>query len=195
MARTRAIAAAAAIIVALAGCAQTGGSDDMSEMDHGSTSPSASTGAEFNDADVMFAAMMIPHHQQAVEMSAILLAKDGVDAEVADLARGIQDAQGPEIETMQGWLDDWGADASEHADMSGGGMLSEEQLAALEAADGPEASRLYVEQMIAHHEGAVAMAQDEVDAGRAPDAVALAERIVTTQTAEIERMQGMLDRL
>src|SRR5918994_3647391 len=61
-----------------------------------------------NDADVMFAQHMIPHHQQAVEMSDMLLAKQGIDPRVTELARQIKAAQGPEIEKMQGWLNQWG---------------------------------------------------------------------------------------
>lgn len=55
-----------------------------------------------------FVHMMIPHHQQAIEMSDIVLAKQGVDPQVTDLAKQIKAAQGPEIEKLQGWLNQWG---------------------------------------------------------------------------------------
>jgi uncharacterized protein (DUF305 family) len=59
---------------------------------------------------VKFASMMIPHHNQAIEMSDILLAKDDIDAEVTALAQKIKVAQGPEVAQMSGWLVGWGED-------------------------------------------------------------------------------------
>ena len=155
--------------------------------------------AEHNDADVMFAQMMLPHHEQAVEMSEMLLAKDDIPAEVADFAQQVIDAQGPEIERMNAMLTAW--DAEPMADMEGmdhggmSGMRSEEDMAALEEAQGTEAARLYLEQMTAHHEGAVDMAQDEVDNGQNPQAVALAEQVIDAQEAEIAQMEQMLQNL
>ncbi|XKH55552.1 DUF305 domain-containing protein [Citricoccus nitrophenolicus] len=158
--------------------------------------------AEHNDADVMFAQMMIPHHEQAVEMSEMLLAKDDIPAEVADFAQQVIDAQGPEIERMNAMLTAWdaepmgdmgGMEGMDHGGMSG--MMSEEDMAALEEAQGAEAARLYLEQMTAHHEGAVDMAQDEVDGGQNPQAVALAEQVIDAQEAEIQEMERMLDEL
>ncbi|WP_234714477.1 DUF305 domain-containing protein, partial [Mycobacterium tuberculosis] len=58
----------------------------------------------------MFVTMMIPHHEQAIEMSDILLAKDGADPRVVELAEQIKAAQGPEIDKMLGWLEDWGVE-------------------------------------------------------------------------------------
>ncbi|NUL44080.1 DUF305 domain-containing protein [Cellulosimicrobium funkei] len=158
--------------------------------------------AEHNDADVVFAQMMIPHHEQAVEMSEMLLAKDDIPAEVADFAQQVIDAQGPEIERMNAMLTAWdaepmgdmgGMEGMDHGGMSG--MMSEEDMAALEEAQGAEAARLYLEQMTAHHEGAVDMAQDEVDGGQNPQAVALAEQVIDAQEAEIQEMERMLDEL
>ena len=101
--------------------------------------------ADHNDADIMFAQMMIPHHQQAVEMSEILLAKDDIPAEVIEFAQGVIDAQGPEIDRMNYMLEAWGqqpvtGDMGEmdHGGMSG--MMSEEDMTALEDAKGTEAA-------------------------------------------------------
>ena len=181
----------------LAGCGQNN-DPGMSGMDHGSSSSSPSSSeasADFNAADEMFVTMMIPHHQQAIEMADLILGKDGIDERVVTLAQQIKDAQGPEIEQLQGWLDDWGVDPEEqqmdgmdHSD----GMMTEDDMAALESADGPEASRLFLEQMIVHHEGAVEMAQTQVDDGSNPDAVELAQTIIDAQTAEIQEMQDLL---
>ena len=160
--------------------------------------------AEHNDADVMFAQMMIPHHQQAVEMSEMLLAKDDVPAEVAAFAQKVIDAQGPEIERMNAMLTAWGQDPVDTDGMDGmegmdhggmSGMMSEEDMAALEQAQGTEAARLYLEQMTAHHKGAVDMAKDEAKDGQNPQAVQLAEQVIADQEAEITEMQQMLDKL
>lgn len=153
--------------------------------------------ADHNDADIMFAQMMIPHHQQAVEMSEVLLAKDDIPAEVVEFAQRVIDAQGPEIDRMNAMLEAWGqqpvtGDMGEmdHGGMSG--MMSEEDMTALEDAKGTEAARLYLEQMTAHHEGAVDMARDEVADGQNPQAIALAEQVIEDQEAEIAQMQQML---
>ena len=201
--RTAAFAAApVALALALAGCTTTTAGDGagMPGMGHGggsSSSPSAMIQGEYNAADSMFAMMMIPHHEQAIEMSDIILAKNGVDQRVLDLAQQIKDAQGPEIELMESWLDDWGMPSSggmngmDHGD----GMMSDADMDALEAADGSAAARLYLEQMIEHHEGAIEMAQDELDDGANRDVLALAQRIITSQTAEIATMEDLLTQI
>ncbi|WP_298943423.1 DUF305 domain-containing protein [uncultured Microbacterium sp.] len=199
--RTAATAALAlATALTLAGCA--GGTESSSEsipgMDHGSSSSPSAVMADFNDADVMFAQMMIPHHQQAVEMADMILAKDGIDENVLTLAEEIKAAQQPEIEQLQGWLDEWGADSdtdSMYGMDHGAGMMSDEDMQSLDAATGADASRLFLEQMTMHHEGAITMAQDEVDNGQNADAVASAQTIVATQTAEIATMQELLAQL
>jgi uncharacterized protein (DUF305 family) len=73
--------------------------------------------------------------------------------------------------------------------------MSEDDMAALDSATGAEASRLFLEQMTMHHEGAIDMAQDEVDNGQNPDAIAMAQTIIDTQTAEIATMQELLAQL
>jgi uncharacterized protein (DUF305 family) len=149
---------------------------------------------------------MIPHHRQAVEMSDVVLAIDGIDPRVAELATSIKAAQGPEINQMQGWLDQWGnppmppMTPSEGHDMSGMsgdamGMMSGEQMTALKNAKGVEASRLFLTGMITHHEGAIAMAQNEIKDGRFPPALELSRTIVTTQQQQIDTMKGILKTL
>ncbi|MCX0276862.1 DUF305 domain-containing protein [Nocardia zapadnayensis] len=157
---------------------------------------------EHNDADVMFAQMMIPHHQQAVEMSETLLAKDDIPQNVADFAQGVIDAQGPEIDRMNAMLDAWGQEPMGTGDMGdmgghGGmsGMMSEDDMQQLEDATGTEAAKLYLEQMTRHHEGAVEMAEQQVADGQNPQAKALAEQVIEDQEAEIQEMKTMLDEL
>lgn len=154
---------------------------------------------DYNAADEMFATGMIPHHEQALEMADILLGKDGVDDRVADLAERIQAAQQPEIDLMTSWLEEWGLD-SDPGDMPGmhhgdDGMMSDDDMAALDAASGADASALFLEQMIEHHEGAIEMSQQELDNGQNADARKLAQQIIDAQTAEIAEMQDLLSEL
>ncbi|MCU1548297.1 MAG: hypothetical protein JWO29_1248 [Arthrobacter sp.] len=171
----------------------------MPGMDHGpgmmsSSAPAAA--ADHNAADTMFAQMMIPHHTQAVQMSDMMLKKQDLPAEVTALATKIKAAQGPEIEKMTGWLTSWNeptAAPSGHS-MGGGmeGMMGEEDLKKLDAAQGTDAAKLFLTQMIAHHEGAVMMARTESTDGKNPEAVQLSKDIVSSQEAEIQEMQDLL---
>lgn len=79
--------------------------------------------------------------------------------------------------------------------MAGHGMMSDQDMAALQNAQGAEASRLFLTQMIQHHEGAITMAKEEIDIGQFPAAVTMARSIVTSQQQEITTMKGMLDSL
>ena len=191
--------AALALAAALSGCAAGGDTVGMPGMDHGAgtASPGAGISAEVATADAMFTMMMIPHHEQAIEMSDVILAESDIDQRVADLAQQIKDAQAPEIELMQGWLDEWGV--SSPADMGGmahgDGMMSQSDMDALEASEGAAAARLFLEQMIAHHEGAIEMAEDELEEGTDPEVLALAQRIIDSQTSEIATMEELLGEL
>jgi uncharacterized protein (DUF305 family) len=196
--RTTALAASAlTLALILAGCspsADDSGTDGMPGMEHSSSTPSADVEA-VNASDEMFVQMMIPHHEQAIEMADTILGKTGVDERVIALAEEIKGAQGPEIEQMNAWLAAWGAEGAADGmghDM-GDGMMSEDDMVALGAADGNEAARLFLEQMIVHHEGAIEMAQTEVDAGSHPDVIALAQAVIDGQTAEITTMQDLLE--
>ncbi|MFP5291317.1 MAG: DUF305 domain-containing protein, partial [Actinomycetes bacterium] len=123
--------------VILAGCSTQGGTAaGTSESPGASTSAEAS--ADFNSADEMFVTMMIPHHEQAVEMADVVLDKNGVDPRVLDLAQQIKDAQGPEIETMRGWLAAWGVeyeDSSMGGMDHGDGMMTDDDMGELEDAE------------------------------------------------------------
>jgi uncharacterized protein (DUF305 family) len=161
-----------------------------SESASPSDGQSAQDGATFNDADVMFAQMMIVHHQQAIEMSDVLLAKDGIDSQITDLATQIKEAQGPEIDQLTTWLDEWGAEqADDSMDM---GDESMDGMQALESAEGAEAGRLFLEQMTVHHEGAIEMAQTEVEDGANEAAIEMADNIISSQSSEIQTMEGLL---
>jgi uncharacterized protein (DUF305 family) len=183
----------------------TGCADDSSDAAHNgpmmvnrdaSDSASDAADATFNDTDVAFSRDMIPHHRQAIQM-ARLADGQAEDPGVLDLADRIEAAQQPEIETLSGWLDMWEADAGHMDDgMAGmGGMMSEQDMQALMNATGAEFDRLFLQQMTAHHEGAVEMAETEIDDGQNADAIALAESIRDSQTAEIAEMEQLLTEL
>ncbi|MEV8637559.1 DUF305 domain-containing protein [Streptosporangium sp. NPDC051023] len=195
-------AASACALALLTACAETGaptsaltGTTDAPTATGASERPSAS----FNAADIAFAQMMIPHHRQAVEMAG-LAGTRASDPRVRKLAAEIEAAQAPEIATMTGWLADWGrpvAPGEGHEGHEGSGMpgmMSEADMARLEKAKGKEFDRMFLEMMIAHHQGAVEMAGTELTKGVNPQARQLAETIERTQRAEIERMRQLLGR-
>jgi uncharacterized protein (DUF305 family) len=195
--------AALALLTACGGTdsASTGGHDmsTMSSSAPAATTASAQPAAPFNDADVMFAQMMIPHHEQAVEMAELAETR-AADTEIKELAAKIKAAQDPEIQTMQGWLTAWGKPLpSEGMDHGMGhgmpGMMSEEDMKKLEDAKGKAFDRRFAELMIEHHEGAIEMARTEQSQGSHPEAKELAKTIESAQQAEIEQMQAILKRL
>lgn len=149
--------------------------------------------ADFNDADVMFAQMMIPHHEQAVEMSEIALdPASGASAAIQDLAIRIRDAQDPEIALMKSFLTAWGApvsseDGMDHSSMMEG-MLTVEELDELAGLQGSEFDARWAAAMIAHHKGAVAMAEDVLADGKNAETRKLAEEIIANQQAEIDEL-------
>lgn len=185
-------AAALALSIVLTGCAPA----ENASNERGSASTSREQGAA-NAADIMFVTMMIPHHEQAVQMADIVLATPDVDPAVREVAENVAAAQQPEIDRMLSWLKDWGVAydpdaAAGHGAM--GGMLSEDDLTALAAADPDAMGQLFLSQMIEHHEGAVDMAQAALEEGSNVDVIGLAEQVVADQTAEIAAMQDLLAR-
>lgn len=188
-ARLTAVAVAAVGLV-LAGC---GGSHNMDDM--GMATPSGTSGA--SAADAMFAQMMIPHHEQAVEMSTLAETRAS-SPEIKELAAEIKGAQQPEIDQMTAWLEEWGMpvmsgmDAmDEHGGHGMSGMLTDDQMQQLADAQGPEFDRLFAEFMILHHEGAIDMAEDVVDS-KDPRVAALAAAIISTQAEEIAQLRAFL---
>jgi uncharacterized protein (DUF305 family) len=147
----------------------------------------------------MFAQMMIPHHEQAVDMAEIALSKADTSAAVRDLATAIKQAQDPEIQTMTRWLQGWGAAAptdsmghggTDHGAM-GNGMMSEADMEALTQASGAAFDEKWVSMMIEHHEGAIDMAEQVLETTRDPDVKALADAVIDAQTEEITKMRAM----
>ncbi|AWK74218.1 DUF305 domain-containing protein [Rhodococcus oxybenzonivorans] len=230
-------AASAALLLALTACGDSGTEESAATTNSAATtSVSAENGAaEHNDADIAFAQGMVPHHSQAIEMSDVLLAKQGIDPRVVDLAQQIKAAQGPEIEQLNAWLTAWGQGAAattttgmnmtesmpmgtgmqmpeapvvippagtsemDMPGMEGGedmeGMMSAEDMAALRDAQGVDAAKLFLTQMIEHHKGAITLAQTEVEDGQNAQAKAMAQNIITTQQQEITTMEQILSTL
>ncbi|MEO3867597.1 DUF305 domain-containing protein [Nonomuraea sp. B12E4] len=192
------VAVAASALTLVSACGGNGGSvtghEEMSNRNAAATASPQPSGT-FNDADVMFAQMMIPHHEQAVQMAELAPARAG-DPEIEKLAAKIKAAQDPEIQTMKGRLAEWGKPAPEAGmghDMPD--VMSEEDMTKLKATKGAEFDKLFAQQMIAHHDGAIEMARTEQANGSNPQAKALAATIESTQQAEVKQLQKILDRL
>jgi uncharacterized protein (DUF305 family) len=172
----------------------------------GPTSQPTSTpqSSEYSQQDLMFAQMMIPHHEQALEMSVLALA-NSTNVDLRDLAQRIYDGQAPEIEQMRGWLDSSPNRGGMSHRMPDGtmmdnhmmgsdnmaGMASEEELAELKSLSSPEFDDLFLRLMIDHHEGALAMVR-MIENSSNEEVRALAQEITVTQRAEIEEMNTLL---
>lgn len=213
-----ATATAGAIAVIVAGCGSsettTGNASDHAGHSQSATvssatvsSATASAGASapgmsaHNSADVMFNQMMIPHHEQAIEMAELVSSRTDND-QIRSLALQIKNAQQPEIDQMAARLRSWGAgdgvddDHTGHSMGSGamGGMMSENEMEAMEKTRGAQFDSLWLEGMIAHHRGAIAMANDELASGINPESRELATEIKNSQQAEITQMTALLGR-
>lgn len=193
--RTTAVAVAATAALVLAAC---GGSDDSGSAPDASTSASAGVPAqagEHSAADTAFAKGMIPHHRQAVEMAG-LAATRAESTEVKKLADEIKKAQDPEIKTLSGWLTSWGeqvpAEGGGHGGHDMSGMMSAEEMTRLEKASGKAFDTAFLQLMVKHHEGAVAMAKTEQSDGKYQPAKDMAGAIISSQSAEITRMNQLL---
>ncbi|MGW7357133.1 DUF305 domain-containing protein [Streptomyces sp. NPDC054802] len=197
--RAAAVVAAATAAVVLAAC---GGADDNPAGHNASSFPGAAASApakqgEHNAADVAFAHGMIPHHRQAVEM-ADLAETRAQSADVKALAAEIKKAQDPEIRTLSGWLTSWGEDVpkegggGDHAGHAMSGMMTDEEMTGLGKSSGKAFDTAFLDLMVKHHEGAVEMARTEQTDGAYGPAKDMARDIITSQTAEITRMKGLL---
>jgi uncharacterized protein (DUF305 family) len=193
--RLAAVVVAVAAALFLASCSSAP-SDGTTE--HQKTDEPVITGepAGFNADDVAFATNMIPHHQQAVDLSA-LAPERSTNPELLELATRISAAQQAEIETLKVFLVQWkenpdaGAGHGEHGSAMAG-MVDEATMTKLESLSGAEFDTLWLESMISHHQGAIEMAKAEIANGENVDAKRLAQTIIDTQQAEIGQMKQML---
>lgn len=184
----------------------------MDGMDMGSgsnpatSSPSSASSAaqdgDYNDADVMFLQGMYPHHAQANEMAGLAQGRTENQG-VLDLATQIEAAQGPEMEQMASLLESFGQPAPspdmgamggmDHGSGSMAGMMTEQDMAALEAASDREFDQMWLSMMIEHHTGAVEMARTELEDGADPRAQQLATEIIEAQETEITTMEDLIN--
>ncbi len=193
----------AGLLVSACGSTDTGTGDmsatsSMSAMPAESPAPATSPAADHNDRDIWFAQMMIPHHRQALEMAKLAEDRAG-SSKVKELAKRIEAAQDPEIQTMTGWLESWGVQAPgedgmpmDHMDHGMPGMMSGEDMKKLEGLKGAAFDKAFLTMMIQHHEGAITMAKEEQGAGVHEPAKQMADSIITSQSAEISTMKKLL---
>lgn len=188
--RTFIITASFVALTALVGCSSSDSS--TTNTDNVQTADQA-----FNNDDVMFAQMMIPHHEQAIEMSDIALdPTTGASSIVSELATEIKNAQDPEIAFMKSVLTKWNQPLSmessmDHSEMMDG-MLTLDELEALGALRGAEFDTAWIEAMIRHHEGAIKMADDIIKSGINEELIKLGRDIITAQQIEIDAMKALL---
>jgi|SRR5215207_6598168 uncharacterized protein (DUF305 family) len=194
-ARLAAVVAAAATALLVSSCGSPA-SDSGSEQQRSEEPVITGQPAGYNADDVAFATNMIPHHQQAVDLAA-LVPDRSTSPEIIALAQQISAAQQPEINVMKVFLVQWNENPdanSGHAGHGGAmkGMVDEATMTKLESLNGVDFDKLWLESMISHHQGAIEMAKAEVANGDNVDAKALAKNIVATQEAEIGQMKQML---
>lgn len=163
-------------------------------------SDKSNSASDHNAQDMSFAANMIPHHGQAIEMAKVAVTQAKSD-QVKALAARIQEAQQPEIDKMNGWLRGWGEkevdpsmSTSGHMghDMSMQGMMSDDDMMKLHSESGSAFDRMFLQMMIQHHNGAIEMAKTEMSTGKYADAKSMASSIATSQQSEVTEMENLL---
>jgi len=168
--------------------------DHMDKNGMGGHMSPNSTSANYTGADIMFLQMMIPHHQQAIDISNLAM-KTSKDSELLALAKKIAADQAAEIIQMKAWLNDAGAGMDMGHSMDGmGGMLNDAELSALNAETGTKFDILWLKGMTGHHDGAIHMTTMIRDASN-PDIKAFGEKVIADQSAQIEQMKAMIKRL
>jgi uncharacterized protein (DUF305 family) len=203
--RIRLLPAAAVVLLLLtAGC-----SDDAGEAPSPAAVSTAANGDVFNAADGDFASDLVQHHALALVLVDMSRTAE-VSPELTATAAGILDAQSVEIQTATAWLSAWdlpvpetlrdhanahAAERGEEVEIPGAdlpGMPGHDDLAELEQLEGRAFERRWLQLMIAHHEGAIEMAEEEVDDGEFPAAVELAESVAAAQRDQVEQMRSLL---
>jgi uncharacterized protein (DUF305 family) len=197
-ARIAAVVGAMAAALFLSSCSSQAGNSTDSHTDHATdTSVTTEHPAGFNADDLAFATNMIPHHEQAVELSA-MVPDHSTDAEVIALANQISAEQQPEINALRVFLVQWNENPQDNT--AGGhethgameGMVDQATMTKLQSLKGAEFDTLWLQSMIGHHEGAVAMAKAEVAKGQNVDTKHMAQTMIDAQQAEIDQMKQML---
>jgi uncharacterized protein (DUF305 family) len=184
------VAVSAISVFSISACASNNVSGPTSSQSADGMMGNGMNDSALSAADIMFLQMMIPHHEQAIEMSK-LAATNTKNPDVLDLAARIEAAQQPEIDLMKKLLADAGQSDMPGHSMGDNGMMSESDMAALAGAKDSGFDALYLTGMIAHHNGAIAMAGSVSDSLN-PEVKTLVTNIITSQTAEIAEMTDLL---
>jgi len=163
----------------------TPASMDGMMMEHGNS--------KYSPTDLMFAQMMVPHHQQALTMAELAQTR-AENPQVRDIASRIRSEQSPEIDQMKTWLAESGVSENDLMNMPMEGMLTDEELSHLKSISGHAFDVLYLQDMIKHHQGAIAMVS-MIRNSKNPEVKTFGESIVSSQTVEISEMQKMLSEL
>lgn len=173
-----------ALVLSLAGC----GMVSVSDANHSDPNPKLNN-SDFSNNDVMFAQMMIPHHQQAIDMATIALQKS-TNPEIKNLAQQIRSEQTTEISTMQSWLTKAGQTEGDSMGNMGMGMLSDEEMRQLRLNTGVQFDALFLQGMLKHHQGAIQMANPVLESDN-KEVRDFATNITETQKREIVIMKQL----
>ena len=185
---------ALAVIAALALILTVAGPSLRAALTQDTSTSATGEQSDYNDTDVHFLGMMVPHHEQAIEMSDVLLASDVDDAHVRILAQRIKDGQERENMQMRAWADEWGIqeDMEHHSKHIANGMFMPEQLDQFASLSGDELRTAFLEMMHYHHEHVIAMTEDGIARGGYAPLKEMAQEMVDVQTAEMAEMEQLL---
>ena len=189
----RLLAAVFACVLVLSGCGSTLAATSAPPQ---TAPPLPDT---FNDTDVMFLQMLVPHHEQGVELARLAADRARGD-EVRTFAAAVEATQADELTHMKRWLSDWNqpiaADPNPRAHTGHGGGLHSTDPGVVDALRrvpaGPEFDRTFLNVLTGHQHGAVELARMETGSGKYAGATDLAERIVESRTAQIRQMAQLL---
>jgi uncharacterized protein (DUF305 family) len=192
----RVLAVALALAAAVTSCRQP---DDASPPDVASSSPGASAQpAPHNAADLAFVRNMLPHHQQGVELAA-MVPSHTLNPDLRVIATHIRADQQAEIRTLNLLLAQWHESAAidhgggpGHGGMTMTGMVDQATMDKLKSLDSAAFDNLWATSMISHHQGAIAMAQTEISHGQSADAIHVATLIIEAQQREISLMTHLM---
>lgn len=181
-----------ALLLLLAGC------DSALTMETGVSLSAPPPDDSFNETDVMFLQMAVPHHQQGVQL-AELAAKLATRPEVRDFASAVEVTQKDELADMEAWLTDWNQPVAADPDPNvhhghGDGLHSPDPavVTALAKTEPAAFDTTFLNLLTGHQHGAVELARVELKDGRHPEARDLADRIVKSRTAQVQQMAELL---
>lgn len=183
------------LAVPIAAC---GSGDEHAEQAAATATTTDEQGPPHNSTDVEFAEGMIPHHQQALALAALVPGRS-TNPDVIKIAAGIAAQQEPEVTAMRAMMIQWQVDppATSHhggSTESGNqqGMVDDATMAKLKTLKGTQFDTLWLQSMISHHQGAIAMAKVEIAHGQSQDMKVMANNIVITQESEIGDLKQLL---